>query len=378
MTYIIQALSKIPDPRQAWKVKHSLAEILLISILAVTAGANSSGEIHLFAVKRKEWLREFMELKNGVPGRLTIERVLQRMNGKAFQAIFEDIMKNLQRKSAETVVSIDGKACFSASDHKGASGVVTIVSAWCSANGLVLGQVETGEKKNEITAIPELLKLLDIQGATVTMDAMGCQKQIIRQIVKKNKAHYVVALKRNHQTFWEEATLFASYCLSTPLMADEYTQFTHTEKGHGRIEKRTYTLFHDMTWFEDREEWESLQSLIMVESSVTKLKGSKPPSHEVRFYISDHSDVHDAARAIRSHWGVENNLHWVLDVVLKEDNWKTKSDRSAAFLAVLRRLTLNLLRAETESGLTGPHKRFACALDCAFLEKIVFHSPLFS
>jgi len=378
LTYIFKTLSKIPDPRQPWKIKHNLAEILLICILAVTAGANSSGEIYLFAIKRKEWLKQFMLLENGIPGRLTIERILQRMNGKTFNAVFKDIMKHIQTASKGTVISIDGKACFSSAGAQGAAGVITMVSAWCSTNGLVLGQVEAGEKKNEISVIPELLKLLDIKGATVTLDAMGCQKHIARQIVKENKADYMLALKKNHQTFWEEAALYASFCLTDPNMSDAYSQFTKIEKGHGRLEKRTYTLFHDLSWFEDIKAWEGLRSLVMVESTVTHLKGSKPPSHEMRYYISSLNDLHESAHAIRSHWSVENNLHWVLDVVFKEDAWKTKSDRSAAFLSVLRRVTLNLLRAEKDTGLSGPQKRFACALDPSLLEKVVFRSPLFS
>lgn len=379
MTYFIKELRKIPDPRQSGKVKHSLADILLICILAITAGANSSGTIHLFAEHRLKWLQQFIELKHGVPGRLTIERLLKRMNAKAFKPVFEDIMKRIQGKTGGAIIAIDGKSCYTPGNQQGAAGMITMVSAWCSLNGLVLGQVETGEKKSEIKAIPELLKLLDIEGATVTMDAMGCQKEIVRQIVQKNKANYVVALKKNHQVFWEEATLYAAYCLSEPLMAQEYTRFSQMEKGHGRIEKRTYTLFHDLSWFEDRHLWEGIQSLVMVEAHVTRMSGGRvlSSSCETRFYISNLLDLHEAARAIRSHWGVENSLHWVLDVVLKEDGWATKSDRSAAFLSVLRRLTANLLKAETESGLSGPKKRFLCSMDLDFLEKVVFHSPLF-
>ena len=242
MTYIIKALKRIPDPRQEGKVKHSLAEILIICILAITAGADSSNSIHLFAKLQFQLLKRFLELKNGVPGRLTIERILQRMNPDAFQVVFEDIMAQIHGKTSGAIVAIDGKSCFIPDPQKGASGMITMVSAWCSLNGLVLGQVETGAKKNEISAIPELLKLLNIEGATVTIDAAGCQKNIVHQIVRDNKANYVVALKKNHKTFWEEATLYASYCLSETLEQD-YSQFTTVEKGHGRIEKRTYHGF---------------------------------------------------------------------------------------------------------------------------------------
>jgi len=372
---ITKILRKIEDPRQLWKVRHSLVEILFICIIGIIAGADSSHKIHLFAVNREKWLKKYFRLNHGIPSRLTIERVLSLMNPRAMEQAFFSIMGLVQQASKGNVVAIDGKAFFSNRNEDGSLNVFYMVGAWCAANGIALGQVQTKEKSNEITAIPELLKYLGIKGATVTIDAIGCQKEIVKQIIKGNKANYVISLKENQPTMYNELTEYAQDCITDPLQSSQYVKLVTLDKGHGRIEKREYFLFTDLTWFANRKDWIGLAGLVMVRS--TRQVGSKEPTSETRYYITSLTNIEAAAEAIRSHWGIENCLHWVLDVAFHEDDWATRKSTAAANLSHLRRLTTNMLRADTSS-LSIPNKRYQCALNTDYLEKVVFRTDLFS
>ena len=371
---LIRILRQVPDPRQKWKIKHNLAEILLICILAVTANANSSHEIHTFATVRKQWLERFIPLEKGIPSRLTFERVLRLLNPKHFNVAFMQIMQLFQMVSKGAVVALDGKAYHNTHEGLGSAGILYTVNAWCARNGIALGYTQIQEKSNEITAIPELLKLLDIEGTTVTIDAIGCQHEIVKQIVTKNKADYAIALKMNQPTMFEEFRLYAQHCLSQPGLG-LYEYHRTLEKGHGRIEKREYYLFCDLTWFPDLAKWQNLNALLMVKSSRQVI--GKEPTTETRYFITSLTSVTDAASAVRAHWGIENNLHWVLDVVFKEDDWKTKDATSATNLATIRRFTYNILKAHPAK-FTTPIKRYMCSLDLDFLESVVANPSLFS
>ena len=368
-------LKRVNDPRQQWKVMHSLVEILMICIIGITAGADSSYGIYLFAINREEWLRKYLTLEHGIPGRLTIERVLAVIDPKAMEQAFIAIMRLARSASKGTVVAIDGKAFFSNRNEDGSANVFYMVGAWCTANRIALGQVQVKTKSNEITAIPELLKYLGIKGTTVTIDAIGCQKNIVKQIIKENKANYVIALKENQPTMYNEFLMYAQDCIADPLLSSKYSTLTTLEKGHGRIEKREYFLFSDITWFTDRKDWAGLAGFAMVRS--TRQIGKKEPSSETRFYITSLSKMESVAEAIRGHWGIENSLHWVLDTAYNEDGAATKKCTTAANLAHLRRLTANLLRSNASS-LSIPNKRYQCALNTDFLEQVIFGSSLFS
>jgi len=368
-------LRRINDPRQPWKVQHNLVDILMICIMGITAGADSSYRIYLFAVNREMWLRKYLTLEHGIPGRLTIERVLAAIDPKAMERAFISIMRLAQKASKGKVVAIDGKAFFSNRNEDGTANIFYMVGAWCTANGVALGQVQVNEKSNEITAIPELLKYLGINGATVTIDAIGCQKEIVKQIIQENKANYVIALKENQPTMYNELSTYAQDCINDPQLSSKYSTLMTIEKGHGRIEKRKYYLFSNIDWFADRKDWTGLAGIAMVHS--TRLIGNKEPSSETRFYITSLTKIESVAEAIRGHWGIENSLHWVLDTAFHEDNAATKKCSSAANLAHLRRLTANLLRSDTSS-LSISNKRYQCALNPAFLERILFQSSLFS
>lgn len=372
---MIRELKQIPDPRQAGKIRHSLHEILLIAIIAVIANANSSHEIHVFARCHHQWLKQFLSLKNGIPSRLTIDRVLRLVNPKHFNEAFLQIMKHIQSATKGSVVALDGKAYHTVREENGGTQVLYMVNAWCSANGMTLGQVETNGKGNEITTIPKVLHLLHLTGATITMDAIGCQRAIVDQIVKQNKADYAIALKENQPAMYREFQLYAQDCLASPDGAGRFQYYKKTEKGHGRIETREYYLFRDLSWFQDRKNWAKLNGFIMVRST-RKRKGHEP-SLETRYYITSLTQVEQAAHAVRSHWGIENSLHWVLDVVFKEDDWKTKDKNAASNLAVIRRITANLLKAYPSKD-TTPIKRYLCSLDINFLESVLFNPSFFS
>lgn len=374
MKKIIGILRQVADPRQAWKVKHSLAEILLICIIAVIANANSSYEIHTFAVFHRDWLRRFIALENGIPSRLTFERVLRLLNPKHFNSAFMQIMKVFQQGSKGSVVAIDGKAYFSKHEGHGCAGILFMVNAWCAHNGMTLGQIKTQDKSNEITAIPELLAFLDIKGATVTMDAMGCQTEIVKMIVTK-KADYAIGLKLNQPTMYTEFELYAQDCLANPHLSHLYESYQTQDKGHGRTEKREYFLFNDVSWFADRKKWKNLNGFLMVRS--TRQAKGKEATTDIRYYITSLTSVKEAAVAVRSHWGVENNLHWVLDVAFKEDDWRTKNQTAATNLAAIRRFTYNLLKAHPSKE-TTPIKRYICSFDMDFLESVVFNDSFFS
>jgi predicted transposase YbfD/YdcC len=373
MRYIIKQLRKVKDIRQPWKTKHALEEILAISIVAMLCGADSISKIEHFAKIREKWLKRYLALPNGIPHRLTIWRTLSALNPKTLEEIFNRIMQKLQRVSAGAVVALDGKKYFTETGEDNVTRMLYIVNAWNEANGLALGQVRTQEKSNEIKAIPDVLKILKIPGSIVTIDAAGCQKEIVKMIIKGNKADYCIALKGNQGTMHSEMMQYAQDCLADPSMKSKYETRTKTEKGHGRIEIRKYYLFTDIMWFEGIKQWEGLKSLVVVESTRI-MKGQT--STEVRYFISSLTDIERAANAVRSHWGVENKLHWRLDVVLGEDGWKVGSKYLAANLDILRKLVLAFLRkmdfGDTGSDkLSGPMKMWECAINLDTLDSVI-------
>ena len=379
METILAIFERVPDTRQEWKIKHKLSEILVIALLAITSNAESSSQIHDFAVSRAEWLKTFLMLENGIPGRLTFARVLQALSPKVFAIFFSELMATAEAKTDGRVVAVDGKALAGTYHNDGRKGLVYMVSAWCCENKLTLGQVKTQEKSNEITAIPELLDLLDLKGAVVTMDAIGCQKEIVKKIVKEKKADYVIGLKGNQGTMHREFKEYALAAINEPAENNRYEKMTVTEKGHGRIEEREYWLFRDVEWFENIKEWTGLNGLLMTRSRRKNIKSGKESDPETRFYITSmKGDVEQVARASRSHWGIENNLHWVLDVGFGEDACMTRMNIEAANLSQLRRISVNILNLDTETKMSVKRKRFRCSLELDYLNKLVVGCGLFS
>jgi predicted transposase YbfD/YdcC len=322
-----------------------------------------------FAKLREKWLKRYLPLRHGIPHRLTIQRVLSLLDAKRFEEMFNSIMQEISIATKGKVVSLDGKKYHTKQMADGSCRALYIVSAWCENNRLILGQVKTSEKSNEIPAVRELLRFLKIPKAIVTLDAMGCQTETVKAIVKENKADYVIALKGNQDTLQKEMSEYALDCLNDPLLKDKYETISMVEKGHGRIEHRTYHLFTDLAWYEDLKRWQGLKGLVCVESS--RQVGSKEATLERRFYITSLTDINQAADAIRKHWGIENNLHGTLDVVLGEDRWATRNELAAANLGILRKLALTFLRKARwpdDNPLSGPMKMWACALNPSVLD----------
>lgn len=344
---LVECFSILPDPRVERTRTHSLMEVLVIGFCATLAGGEGFNDMEEFGKDKEAWLKTFLDLPNGIPSHDTFNRVFQALDPEAFLACFLRWTQGLRHVVAGEVVAVDGKALRRALDKHRGHALPYIVSAWAADNGLVLGQVKVDEKSNEITAVPQLLRALELKGCIVTVDAMGCQKKIARQIVEAG-ADYALALKGNHETIHDEV----KGCMDD--LVDRWSQdptqtpglgfYQTVEKDHGRIETRRFWQTCDVAWFADRNKWEGLRSFGAVES-IREAGGVV--STERRYYLlSLGPDVATFARASRQHWGVENNVHWILDVTFKEDQSRARERHAAQNLATLRRLALNALRRE--------------------------------
>lgn len=336
---LITIIREIEDPRVDRTRLHKLEDILVIAICALLCGAESFEDMEVFGEAKEGWFGTFLELPNGIPSHDTFGRVFAALDPEKFLEAFMRWTQSLREVLSGEVVAIDGKALRRAID-KGQSPKV-IVSAWAVGSGLVLGQRKVEDKSNEITAVPELLRSLELAGCIVTLDAMGCQKQIAREIIESD-ADYVLALKGNQGTAHEEIRTFLDDAIARkdPVLAF----WESVEKGHGRLETRRYWQSDRIGWFADLGAWDSLRSVGVVEA-VREIEGKI--SVERRYYLSSLTlDAPRFARAVRSHWGVENQLHWVLDVVFNEDQSRARLQHASENLATLRRWSLNLLKAD--------------------------------
>lgn len=336
----LEAFSEVEDPRQFWKVLHPLKEILFLVLCAVISGFTDFSDIEVYGKERMDYLRRFLPFKAGIPSHDTLDRVFRRINPTSFQTCFIQWVASLQTEIRE-IIAIDGKTLRGSFDQEHSA--IHMVSAWASTQRLVLGQEKTEEKSNEIKAIPKLLELLSLKGAIVTIDAMGCQKAIARQIVEQG-GDYVLALKGNHPELHNDIAEF--------FQAQEKEQFHHShadthntlEKGHGRVEKRFYVSTSDIEWLKERHpEWKDLQSIVMAVSQRSFPDGKN--TQETRYYLSSlPQDAKQAGEAIREHWGIENKVHWVLDVNFGDDSSRLRKDYAPQNLHVIKQAALNLIR----------------------------------
>ena len=364
---ICKFFSRLRDPRRARRRLHHLQDIIVIALCAVIAGAQDWQQIALFGRKRIDWLRGLMALPNGVPSHDTFERVFSRLRPGAFQACFRQWVQAISDGLHLRHVAIDGKTLRGSGSAQ--LGPLHLVSAWATEWKLSLGQVAVDSKSNEITAIPELLKLLELQGALVTIDAMGCQKAITEQIVAAG-ADYVLAVKDNQPTLHEDVFQVFMAGLENDFANLEHRYHKTSEKGHGRAETRHYHLVKVPVELASKHaEFKGLKTLGMVYSE--RQVGNGPLTAETRFYINSMDlKVRAFAQAVRGHWGIENNLHWQLDVTFGEDSNRVKNRQGAANLALLRKLALVLLTAQPSKDSLAC-KRLAAALDPEFLEEIL-------
>jgi predicted transposase YbfD/YdcC len=370
---IAQCFERLPDPRVRRRRLHKLIDILGIGLCSALTGGEGFNDMELFGKAKRDWLETFLELPYGIPSHDTFNRVFSALDPQCFLECFVQWVQGICPALAGEVVAIDGKALRRALDDGDA--IPYIVSAWATDRGLALGQVKVDDKSNEITAIPELLRVLELSGCIVTLDAMGCQKEIAARIVDK-KADYVLALKGNHATVHEEVKEFfadavlpcATSCAST-VRPGTMDFFQTLEKDHGRIETRRYWQSTDIEWFEDRTLWKNLRSIGMVES-IRCVKGKN--TIERRYYLSSLPlDAQVFAKAVRGHWGVENALHWTLDVTFREDQSRARTKYAAQNLATLRRLALNLVKKDPRPKVSQRQKRILAALDTSFLEQLL-------
>jgi len=349
----------ITDPRQPWKVEHNLTEIIVMTICAVISGCEFWDDIVDFCKVKQEWFKEKLglSLENGLASHDTFQRVFQLICPEELEASFVSWVKSVAIKTSGEIVSIDGKTVRGSRDAKAQA--IHMVSAWANANQLVMGQVKTDEKSNEITAIPTLLELLELTGCIVTIDAMGCQKGIANRIVDAG-ADYVLGLKANQSDLYDDVKFFLE---SEDVAAKVVTH----DKGHGRIEMREYRLETDIDWLHQKPDWAGIQGIGMVKSSVVEKDILR---EETRYFITSLICAETFAKAVRAHWGVENSLHWCLDVTFGEDACRTRKDNSAENFSVIRRIALNVL-TQFPTKMSLARKRRKCQYDADFMAEVL-------
>ena len=361
---LLAVLEELPDPRVARSREHELSDLLVIAVCALLVGGESFYDMADFGQAREAWLRTFLRLPNGIPSHDTFNRLFQALDPGAFAEAFATWTQGLRAGRGPEVVALDGKAARRAVDA--GRSPRHLVSAWATESGLTLGQLQVAEKSNELTAVPALLRQLELAGCIVTADALHCQKAVAREITEAD-ADYVLALKGNHATVHGEvrADLDDALARQEPALA----VLTTVEKGHGRIETRRYWQTEAIGWFADRAEWPGLRSVGVVEA--TREVGDKV-STERRYYLSSlPADLPRFAQAVRGHWAIENQCHWVLDVVFGEDQSRARAGHAVANLGLARRLALNLLRQD-HSLQRGLHrKQLHAALNPDYLAKLL-------
>ncbi len=358
----LKYFAELRDPRVGRNREHLLEEILLIAIAAVLSGAESWNDIAEYGEDKQEWLQRFLTLPSGIPSHDTFNRVFAALDPEEMEKGFVAWVSSIARLTAGEVVAIDGKA-LRGTRETGKKTLVHMVSAWAESNGLVLGQRKVEEKSNEITAIPKLLDALELAGTVVTIDAMGCQREIASRIVEK-QADCVLAVKDN-QGLLAEQVKDSFLLLESDAVAEEI------DCGHGRVERRRCSVIADLGLIEKSAEWSSLQGLVRIEAERYH-KASGKTEREIRYYIT--SLRPDAARlnsVIRQHWGIENKLHWVLDVGFGEDLSRKRASHAAQNFSILNRIALNLLKQDKSSkrGIKG--KRLKAAWNHPYLLRLL-------
>lgn len=359
--------SDLPDPRTG-PCRHDLLDIITITLGAVICGQHTWTAIELYGETHHDWLKTFLCLPNGIPSHDTFRYVFSRLDSLAFPQCFGRWISALSRATDLKLIAIDGKALRDSLDRAHGKAALHLVSAWATENHLTLGQVATDAKSNEITARPRLLALLDLAGAIVTVDALGCQKDIAAQ-VREAGADYVLAVKENQPRLLEDIQAAVASHGDRPADADAANWFETVDVGHGRKEVRTYTLLTDVSGIRDRELWAGLCGICGVVSERT-VGGQR--STEIRYYLGSwQGPVPQYARAIRGHWGIENGLHWVLDVLFREDQSRSRPEHGAENLAWLRRMAVSLLRNDITCARSLRQKSIKALCDHEFLLRLL-------
>lgn len=366
----------LTDPRSPKNKQHLLVEIMMISICAVIGGADGWEDIETFARAKLDWLHTFLRLPYGIPSHDTFRRVLSKLDPEELQKCFRRWVRLVFRFTKKEVIAVDGKTLRrsyeQASDQKKAA--LHMISAWASENELVLGQMKTQEKSNEITAIPDLLKLLVLKGCVVTIDAMGCQKDIAKQIINQG-GDYTLAVKGNQGSLHDAMKNLFDRAKALEFNAMLYDTHESVDAGHGRIEIRRCTVLPIMYLQQSfKLKWPGAKALVLIENQ-REISGKR--ACDTRYYISSlEMDAQQILSVVRRHWGVENRLHWVLDVVFREDDSRIRAGYGAENFSTLRRLAISLIKQEKTDEYSLKKKRYLAALNVQYLEKILVASAL--
>jgi predicted transposase YbfD/YdcC len=336
--------STLPDPRVERTRKHSLLDIVVISILSVICFAEGWDDMADWGEHNEQWLREILELPHGIPSADTFRRVLSALDPKAFAECFRRWVRAVCESTAGKLVAIDGKTVRGSLDLAKEKSALHLVNAWVAENDLVFGQIATDDKSSEYTAIPELIDLLELRGATVSIDAAGCHVEIAQKIVDK-KADYLLALKGNQKTLHDEVVAFFDDALKHGFGGAAHSVNETVDKAHGRLETRKTWVCSEVEWLTRSERWPKLANIVLVEA--TRTVGDKTSVERRTYITSAKADATVIGRMVREHWGVENKVHWMLDVTFSEDGSRVHRDRGPENFALLRKLTMNMLKQET-------------------------------
>lgn len=371
LTRVIEEhFESLPDPRRrTMNLRHNFIDILIIAICAIICSADSWVAVEEFGIAKEAWFRSFLELPNGIPSHDTFTNVFRKLASKQFEVCFTSWTESISEIFDGEVVAVDGKTLRRSHDASFDKKAIHMVSAWASTNSIVLGQIKTEEKSNEITAIPELLKSLELKGCLVTIDAMGCQKKIAATIIEQ-EADYLLAVKDNQPKLHQAVQDY--FTQANKVAFEGYNvDFAETfDKGHGRIETRRCWVANDaLPHIDGSQDWEGLQTIVMVESERTE---KEETTIEHRYYISSAEDTaKKLLGASREHWGIETSLHWRLDIAFREDESRIRKGNGAENFAILRHIALNLLNKEDTAKIGMKNKRLKAGWDESYLEKVL-------
>ena len=363
MKTLQESFSVLKDYRREKSITYPMIEILTISLCAIICGAETWNEIETFGNTRQDWLKRIIKMDNGCPRHDTFNRFFSNINPIELERCFVDWISSISSIKVGDIISIDGKTIRGAK-RQGTKSLIHMVSAWANESGLSLGQVKVDEKSNEMTAIPKLLEVLDIEGCFVTIDAMGCQTGIARQIDEDKDAFYVLAVKENQKELYRN--IEESFRFLTPSSTSE-----HLDSNHGRVEERRCSIIKDLSFVEKSEKWTNLESLIRIEAN-RYIKATGRTEKSTRYYISNSNEgATHFNQIVREHWAIENNLHWQLDVSFNEDKLRKRHKNATQNFSLFNKIALALLKHENTQKKSIRLKRFTAAINTEYLEKII-------
>lgn len=367
---IEEHFSSLPDPRrETANQRHKFIDILVIAICGAICGADGWVAIETFGKAKEQWFRSFLELPNGIPSHDTFTDVFAKLSPKKFESCFISWVESISELFTGEIVNVDGKTLRRSHDKSCGKKTIHMVSAWAAKNSLVLGQIKTDEKSNEITAIPELLKSLELKGCLVTIAAQGCQKKIAEVIVEQ-EADYLLAVKDNQPTLHQAIQNYFGEANDANFEGYNIDYAQTINKGHGRLEQRRCWVGYDaLPYIDNSQDWKKLETIVMVESERT-VDGETTIEH--RYYISSSDNsASELLNASRKHWGIENSLHWRLDIVFREDESRIRKGYGAENFTILRHIALNLLKKEETAKIGIQNKRLKAGWDNYYLEKVL-------